>query len=306
MSKIQDALQKFQSGRETPARNAVVKAPQEPKIFVESGSPASHGVVIEFDREALREAGLMASAANEKEIANQYRDIKRPLIASALGKRVAKVDDGNLIMVTSAISGEGKTFTSFNLAFSIAREQDLSVLLVDADVAKPHISDILGVGEMPGLLDILDGTQDSLASVIVPTNIDNLSVLPAGAPRPHAAELLSGSRMESVVRQLVDQNPHRFIVFDTPPILQSSESRALLNITGQVVLVVKSESTTQGTVARALQNLGEQLPVNLVLNQYKGGGGHQYSYGYDASAPTAEPVITTASSEASQGSTFNS
>ena len=90
---------------------------------------------LEVDRRALRKAGLIAPEQDEQLLGNQYRDIKRPLIAHAFGKRATRVEAGNLIMVSSALSGDGKTFTSINLALSMAQERDHTVLLVDADVA---------------------------------------------------------------------------------------------------------------------------------------------------------------------------
>lgn len=293
MSKIQKALRKIkmQSNRRQVgtgdrqsdthgvpllARNSVAGSG-----LTDGGSESTHGVVAEVDQKALRDAGLVAPDYHEKIIADQYRDIKRPLIANAYGKRVRRVEDGNLIMVTSALAGEGKTFTSLNLAISIAQEQDLTVLLVDGDVVKPYIGDVFGVAEMPGLLDLLQGDSQGPESLVVPTDMKGLSILPAGAPRPDATELLSGSRMGNIMRQLVGRFPQRVIIFDTPPLLQTSESKVLTSMAGQIVLVVKAESTSHGAVAEALQVLGADKTVNLILNQSRTAGiGNRYEYGY--------------------------
>ena len=290
MSKIQKALQRLQSSGGPPAHSQAINAENVANVAaITVGRKAEalgiteniHGVVIKLDHAALRDAGLIAPEYHEQLLADQYRDIKRPLIANVFGKRVAKVEDGNLIMVTSAIPGEGKTFTSLNLAISIAQEQDLTVLLVDADVAKPHVSDVFGVGDVAGLLDVLEDSMERQEALIVPTDMPGLSVLPAGAPRPNATEMLSGSKMENLVRQLSTQNPHRIVVFDTPPLLRTSESKVLANLAGQIVLVVKAESTTQGAVGEALHVLGSNKAVNLVLNQSRrAGGSGQYEYGY--------------------------
>jgi len=292
MSKIQDALQRFQAGNPRRAGNRAERIAPRVDISTTETSVLSANEVVDIDLDALRDAGLLASKKDEKQMTNQFRDIKRPLIASALGRRGTKVDDGNLIVVTSAISGEGKTFMSLNIALSIAREQDLSVLLVDADVAKPHISNVFGLSESPGLLDLLDGTSSQLEDVVYPTNVDGMCILPAGVPRQDASELLSGSRMENLVRRFADQDPNRFIIFDTPPLLQSSESKVILGIAGQVVLVVKAESTTQGTVGHALQELDDRKAVNLVLNQARANENNQYSYGYGNEMKDVTPTGT--------------
>lgn len=292
MSKIQKALNKIKSMADQAGDKQVGNHRERERVTaialtgqsITSEFPEyNHDKIVEVDQEVLRDAGLIAPEYHEKMLADQFREIKRPLIASAYGKRVAQVEDGNLIMISSAMPGEGKTFTSLNLALSIAQEQDLTVLLVDADVAKPQISEIFGISEVPGLLDILEGQPRALEALIVRTNIEGLSILPAGAPRTNATELLSGSRMDNVVQQLATRFPQRVIVFDTPPLLQTSEAKVLANLAGQVILVVKAESTPQGAVAEALHILGDEKAVSLVLNQSRTAGEkdrYKYGYGY--------------------------
>src|SRR5690606_20325175 len=103
------------------------------------------------------------------------------------------------IMMASALPGDGKTFTSINLALSMSRERDSSVVLVDADVAKPHISRIFGVDKEPGLLDALTDKSDDLESLILPTDVGGLSILPAGGHRDNAAELFASAAMRQLV-----------------------------------------------------------------------------------------------------------
>lgn len=291
MSKIQEALRRIQ-GNSLPFGNAPNTATGAESLQVARikadgvtgknwGDKNESGLVAEVDQEVLRDAGLIAPEYHEQLLADQYRDIKRPLIANAYGKRVAKVEDGNLIMVTSALPGEGKTFTTVNLAISLAQEQDLTVLLVDADVAKPHVSSVFGLSKLPGLLDFLDGSQQRLNPLIVPTNMQGLSVLPAGAPRSNATELLSSSRMEKLVRQLIADLPRCIMLFDTPPLLRTSESKVLTHMAGQIVLVVKAGSTSQAAVAESLRILGDVKAINLVLNQTpQAETTQQYGYGY--------------------------
>lgn len=292
MSKIQKALQKIKASGNQAGKKRSRNRHEEERVtpIVLTGQSMmgeflehKDGKIVDIDQEALRDAGLIAPECHERMIADQFREIKRPLIASAYGKRVTQVEDGNLIMISSAMPGEGKTFTSVNLALSIAQEQDLTVLLVDADVAKPHVSEVFGVSEAPGLLDILEGQPRALEELVVRTNIEGLSILPAGVPRANATELLSGSRMDNVVQHLATRFPQRVVIFDTPPLLQSSEAKVLANLAGQVVLVVKAESTPQGAVAEALHILGDEKAVGMVLNQSRTAGEkdrYKYGYGY--------------------------
>ncbi len=252
--------------------------------------------ILAVDRTALLDAGLIAPESQAQLLADQYRDIKRPLIAHAFGKHAAQVSDGNLIMVTSALAGEGKTFTSINLAFSIAQEKDHSILLVDADVAKPRISDIFGAAGEPGLLDVLEDHDLSPDSVILPTDIEGLSVLPAGRSRPNTTELLASSRMDELIADLGARGPACITLFDSPPILQTSEAKVLASLVGQVVLVVWAEVTAQGAVAAAIASIGEGKAINLLLNQarsgsteYQYGYGNAYGYDRDTDATSMKP-----------------
>ena len=103
------------------------------------------------DTEALRAGGYLPEEEKDRQFADHYRQIKRPLIHKALAGDAAARADPRVIMVTSALPGDGKTFTSINLALSMARERDISVLLVDADLPKPHVSEIFGLQQAPGL-----------------------------------------------------------------------------------------------------------------------------------------------------------
>ena len=128
-------------------------------------------------------------------------------------------------MMASAMPGEGKTFTSINLALSMALEKDLSVLLVDADVAKPHISRTFGVEQEPGLLDLLKDESSRVESVILPTDVPNLCILPAGKQSDTATELLASQRMQIVANHLEATDPNRIVLIDSPPLLLTSDAR---------------------------------------------------------------------------------
>jgi protein-tyrosine kinase len=222
---------------------------------------------ISVDRNALRAAGLMAPEHQERQLGDQYRQIKRPLLANAMGRGAKKLANGQLIMTASALPEEGKTFTSFNLALSIALEKDLTVLLVDADVSKRHISRILGLESNAGLLDALKDDTLDLESLVVPTDIEGLSILPAGNRTDIATELLSSTHMENTVSRLGAHDPNRIVLLDSPPLMLTSESRALAAMVGQVVVVVRAGHTPQQAVLDAVSHIPADKAVGFVLNQ---------------------------------------
>jgi exopolysaccharide/PEP-CTERM locus tyrosine autokinase len=232
--------------------------------------PHPTGKLIKIVRGALRTAGLLAAVEYERRQASEFRHLKRPLIAAATGSSGTLVPDGRAIMVASALPGEGKTYTSINLALSIALEKDLTVLLIDADVAKPHISRIFSVENEPGLLDALTDESIDIESLIIPTDIPRLSVLPAGRSNEAATELLSSQRMRQIVNALSAQDPGRISLFDSPPLLLTSESVALAGMVGQIAIVVRASFTLRSSVNDALEALGDyrdQKNVGLILNQ---------------------------------------
>jgi protein-tyrosine kinase len=234
---------------------------------------------IAVDRQALREAGYLPETAVDRRFADHYRQIKRPLISQALASPSPVPGSPRLIMMASALPGDGKTFTSINLALSMARERDVSVVLVDADTPKPHVSRIFGVEKEPGLLDALGDPGADIESFVLPTDVGGLSILPAGKTHDGATELLASARMAAVVTRLIARDPRRIVLFDSPPLLVSSESRALSSIAGQVVLVVRSGATPHQAVLDAVEQLADR-PVSLVLNQGRVSltGGY-YGYG---------------------------
>ena len=240
--------------------------------------------LVELDLLALAAAGYLVPSAPRSHMADQYRVIKRPLIANAVGtSSAARVSHGNLIMMTSAMPGEGKSFTAINLAMSIASELDHTVMLVDADVARPSILKKLGLAEAPGLLDLLEGKAE-MSDVLMRTNIDKLTLLPSGRPHPKSTELLASDAMRQLLRDMASRYPDRIIIFDSPPLLLTTESRVLAAQMGQVVLVVNAGKTLQADVRHALSTI-EQCPIRmLVLNKARtesqGAYGYGYGYGY--------------------------
>ena len=234
---------------------------------------------VELDFEALERNGIVTPMAPRSRIADQFRVIKRPLIRNAMGKGSAAITHGNLIMVTSALAGEGKSFTSLNLAISIAAELDHTVMLVDADVARPSILPMLGLPASRGLLDVLEDSAE-LSSVLLRTNIDKLTILPSGTAHPRATELLASEAMRNLLNDIATRYPDRIVIFDSPPLLLTTEARVLASHMGQVVVVVQAGKTLQSDVQSALATI-DSCPVRLMLlNQARTGSNGSYGYGY--------------------------
>jgi protein-tyrosine kinase len=244
-----------------------------------SSAPVGPSRHIDIDRTRLRAAGYLPDETQERRFADQYRRIKRPILMRVQTLSAAHSPAARLVLMSSALPGDGKTFTSINLALSMARERDVSILIMDADVAKPHISRIFGVDREPGLLDALAENSIDIESLVLPSSVEGLSILPAGRYHDSATELLASSRMNHVLTRLTARDPRRIVLLDSPPLLLSSESRALAEVAGQVVLVVRAGGTPRRAVQEAIACVGEDKPLGLILNQSQMALSEGY-YGY--------------------------
>jgi exopolysaccharide/PEP-CTERM locus tyrosine autokinase len=205
-------------------------------------------------------------------------------VAHAFGKRATKIEGGHLILITSALPGDGKTFACINLALSIASEQDRSVLLVDGDVPKAHISRLFGIEKQPGLTDMLErDSKVDLSEIIIDTDVDGLSLMSSGKMTRHVTELFASNRMEQLIKALSARDPNRVVIFDSAPLLLTTGSKVLSTLVGQVVLVVCAGKTPHNAVLQAVDQIEEGKAVNLILNQARNQLASEYYgsyYGY--------------------------
>ena len=245
-----------------------------------SDDAASLAKRLTIDTDALRSGGYLPEKDRDRQFAEHFRRIKRPLIEKALLGDTAG-GEPRIIMVGSAVPGDGKTFTSINLAFSMALERDISVLLLDSDVTKQHITEIFGLRGRQGLLDALVDENLDPESLIVPTSLRGFSILSAGRRVEGTAELVSSNRMRNIVTNLCARNSRRILLLDSPPLLITNEGRALVKIAGQVVLVVRAGETPRHAVQAAIEMFDAKQAGGLILNQAKIGLTEGY-YGYGA------------------------
>jgi protein-tyrosine kinase len=258
---------------ESDAAHAALDSP----LFI--SDPARISRTVELDMARLQTEGYLVPSQPRNALADQFRVIKRPLLKNARKEGVSGVRRGNLIQITSAQPGEGKSFVAINLAMSIASEVDHSVLLVDADVLRPSILDRLGIRSEVGLLDLLRSPETKLSDALLRTNIPKLTLLPAGKASANSTELLASAAIESLMDDLASRFDDRIIIFDSPPLLSTPESRVLTTRVGQIVMVVESLRSKRKDVLEAFATVSGCPVVLSVLNRCpdKGAVG---AYGY--------------------------
>ena len=242
------------------------------------GKPLVRSKTVNIDLQRLREGGMIAPDGDKTPLAEEFRVIKRPLLKNAFGGGAA-IRNGNLIMVTSAFPREGKSFCAINLAMSIAMERERTVLLVDADVARPSIPQKFGIAPDVGLMDVLLDSHVSLSDAIVRTNVNKLALLPAGRPHRQATELLASEAMARLLSELSERYSDRIVIFDSPPLLVTTEARTLAANMGQIVMVVESDNTTHEALREALSTIESCEVVGMVLNKgRRSNPGDSYGY----------------------------
>jgi Mrp family chromosome partitioning ATPase len=255
---------------------------------------------VSLDMERLRAAGQLPSAEVAARTEDEIRRIKWPLLKAVMGGEGVKQARNNVILVTSAMPGEGKTFTSLSLALSIVRDREMSVMLVDGDVARPGLTPAIGLEGRPGLNDVLDDAALDVGDVTYQTDVDGLFFVPAGKWHAHAPEFLAGSRMPLVIEALSARIGRGVIIIDSPPLLATNEAQVATRYAGQVLLVVRADDTPQQAVLDAIALVDKDATVSAILNRckpsvldryygrYYYGSGSGYGHGYRGSYNTAQ------------------
>jgi len=284
MSIIEKAIAKLNQANQENihAENGIEEMPK-----VDKSQSAYSELQLKFNVETVSAAGIVSPNKQAPYLADEFRHIKRPLLNNAFGGASELVESGNVVMVTSSLPGEGKSFTAANLALSIALEKDYTVLLIDADVTISKITRMFALENRPGLTNKLENTELDLADMLIKTDFPGLSILPSGKQTPLATELLSSKVMKELVKDMATRYNNRIIIFDSPPLLATPESAVLAEQMGQIVVVVEANKTPQSAVLNALSMLNKEKAINLVLNKTSPGFGYRqygdYShYGYHA------------------------
>jgi len=220
--------------------------------------------------ETLEGAGMIPSREQRDRIGEEFRIVGQQVLAG-----IAAVEgptaQRNVVMVTSARAGEGKSFAALNLAANLALGRDRSIILVDADIGRASLSQRLGLEAETGLLDLVSSPAQLGEAALVRSRIDALAVLPiGGGTDPDGRALISAHHpIAGLVATLARRFTENFFVIDAPPCLSSSDPAALAAIAGQILLVVEAEKTRRGEVEAALDMIDACPNIKLVLNKIR-------------------------------------
>ena len=276
---LEQALDKFEQVDDIrEAEEKVANAEFKPD---RKQSGASEKRLVNIDWHKLAKEGYLSQELDLPVLVDEYRTIKRPILYNAFGRGAEGIERANLILVTSSLPGEGKTFNAVNLALSIANERDKKVLLIDADVAKPSIAKRFGIPESPGLIEYLENDELDFSDVSLKTDLPGLQIIPAGKRHAFSTELLSSNKMVGLIDELSQRYADRIVIFDSPPLLAATQAEVLASLVGQVIFVIAAETTKQSAVQSAVKKLDGSDVVLAVLNKATQGFNVDY-YGYGA------------------------
>ena len=209
--------------------------------------------------------------------AEQFKLLRTDLLFPVSGK------PPRIIMITSAVPGEGKSFVAANLAVSIAQGINEHVLLMDCDMRMPSIHRFFGFGNVQGLSDYLVNGS-SLSSSLLKTKVEKLTILPGGKPQHNPAELLSSEKMSQLLADVKTRYPDRYIIIDSPPPQLTAETGAIARQVDGIIIVVKFGSTRHELVEDTLKKLDKKKILGVIINRFdiqsmKYGYGRHGKYG---------------------------
>lgn len=215
----------------------------------------------------LQRAGLVVGAGRSR-VSEEYRVTVGRILRTLRGSRSGRAGAANLLLVTSARPGEGKSFSALNLAASIAQNGLADVLLVDVDGTRRSLSAQFGILGRLGLLDVAADGSLPIEPMVVRTAIEGLTMLPIGTGHPGVEGGVTRA-VSSAVERIGRRFSRHIVVLDTPPCLSTSDPSTLAPLVDQVVMVVEAEKTPRSELETSLELIKACPNITLVLNKIR-------------------------------------
>lgn len=256
MGKISNALKRYKEENSIKTKRSSIGKPEK-LIKTGNESPLACEQVIQNGFSPK----LVVLSAPDSLDAEDFKILRSQILFPKDRKRP------KTIMVTSAFPGEGKTFVAVNLAVSLSLGIDEHVLLIDCDLRKPQLHEMLGYSNTEGLHEYLT-SRKNLSDLIIRTRVEKLSLLTGGRSPSNQAELLSSNMMKEFLEDVKGRYQDRFIVIDVPPIQLTSETSVLANYVDGIVFVVMAQKSPRETIQRSIENLGREKILGVIFNGY--------------------------------------
>ncbi|MFZ5568850.1 MAG: polysaccharide biosynthesis tyrosine autokinase [Thermodesulfobacteriota bacterium] len=271
MGKVFDALEK--SNQKPKPVSGMFKIEQQTGTDTRQDTKTDEASNLRSSDIGLRlDNNLIAFSDAQSFEAEQFKSLKTNILFPADGK-VPRV-----IMVTSALPNEGKSFVASNLAISISQNIDDHVLLIDCDLRLPTVHTLFGLGEGPGLSNYLSSNKP-LPGFLRRTNIGKLNILPGGPPPKNPAELLTSEKMAQLIAEVRERYPDRYVIMDTAPPQLTAESNAIARKVDGILVVVNYRKTRRENVEQLINMIGKEKIIGIILNRFDMRASSYYGYG---------------------------
>jgi protein-tyrosine kinase len=262
MSRIEEALKKVSSQRTRVTGNNSIVRKKSNSGVMDRPEHAKDLVNTLLNVVPLKITNLMLATAREEKtiVVEEFNKLRSTVIALTKGEKFL-----NTIMVTSTASEEGKSMTALNLAISLAKEQDHTVLLVDTDLRRPSVHKYLDITPEFGLVHCL---RDNLPieKALIKTGIGKLVVLPAGEAVSDPLDMLASNRMKDIVRELKNRYRERYVIFDTPPAYPFADAGVLAGFLDATLFVVREGKANKENVLKTLEEFKDHNLLGIVYN----------------------------------------
>jgi len=254
MSRIDKAIEK------ATALRGVVKEPRISETHPANEQVCDANLLLNCTPLAVNNPSIVCASADAHPAAEEYRKLKSVILQLTSGEELR-----NTLLVTSALSGEGKSVTAVNLACALARDYDHTVLLVDTDLRRPTVHKYLNFEPDVGLIQCLKSNLP-LEEALIKTGLGKLVVLPAGGVADDPNELLASDQMKALVNEMKNRYADRYVVFDTPPALLFADAQALSEHVDSVLFVVREGVSRPSQIKSALDCLRGSALLGVVYN----------------------------------------
>ena len=259
MSKIKDALEKAKRLRGVPAHFALIDDDTGAKDDV-APQAAKAKKIINYSPNAILRHNIVTLAADHYELSERFKLFKTQILTKT------QISGDRTILVTSCTDGEGKTFTAVNLAITLAREIDQSVLLVDVNFRHPAVVPTFGIQTTEGLTDYLIHNKP-IPELLISPGIEKMTILPLGNTLKNSTEMLGSLKMQQLIEEMKNRYHDRYVVFDGPSILTSVDTLVLSKYIDKTLLVVESGKVAPQKLSDAIKLLGEEKILGIVFNK---------------------------------------
>lgn len=269
MGRIEEALRKAKTAREQQFQNVPAESDSQRQrglistpVELSPGpeiSPIPPGHIVRLDKALLREERVISALEHDHRV-GPYRQLRTQLL------KTMRDNSWTTLAVTSAHKYAGKSLTATNLAISLSRVGDTSVLLVDLDLNTPSIHEKLNLNPEKGLVDFLEGNAE-FDEIVFNAGIDNLTVLVGRPAGREASELLASPKLQRLIQDLYQQNIVNFTIFDLPPILRNDDAILFAPYADATLIVVEDGVTTNEQLRQTMQLLRKANVIGTILNK---------------------------------------